>query len=307
MVNLLFIFLLCSFPLISVASGSCWNGFLSLKDARLPVALSKQKIIQTTFQIETVGSNEVPSIIEITNQHPNFKEIPPDTLEFYEALQIKNCINQKIKKCPIFKKVFISTGFSIDDLSTLATALHVLHDWRIQTVLANPEQKYENLTAPLILKSSEGHTIYNSALSDISFQVKFMNRDKRLLSNTFPRSSDEPYFSLFTYSDYIEIQFSKPIFKDYLKRAKYVRFSESDQIYCFGYPKVSEFYSIFNVSGKKPYPEDFSLTVSTGYFWASDKSYFGVSCASMRGQSGGPALNINGEVVGVLRDRKSVV
>ncbi len=295
------VFLCAYHPATGLAGNFSWNGFAALSAAVLPSTIEKTKIEKTTFQIETVGSNETPLIVVVPeNQGNPLIGKSFGTKEYYQALQIQNCIQQKMKLCPLFKKVFISTGFAVATSATLATALHVLHDWKIHALKVNPGRSYAELSAPLLLINHSGDHVYNSVTSSTPYSVQFMNRDRRLHSQLFPRRADDPLFALFRYSDYIEISFSKPLFEQFLERATTAGFTEAEQFYCFGYPIVSEFYSIFNVVGPKPYPEDGTLTASTGTFWAQDKSYFGISCASMRGQSGGPALNAAGKVVGVL-------
>lgn len=284
---------------ITRVAGETWAGFKSLRSAPLPKKIDKDLIRKTVFRIETFDAASANLEIFDTSKARRrpLRGKKYGTPAFARAVQIASCVHQKIRKCPILGQI-TGTAFAVDDRSTMVTARHVMGSWAQEAAKINPGLKFGDIVQPFLLFDADNRLIYNSAVDK--------QRPKLRLANTYPvpdRFIDNELSmenQLYGQSDYMEIAFDIPVFKSNLVRSQTDVEKSISSIYVVGYPDLTQFYKINTYLKPKGAIRDNTLSISAGRFQGRLDAVYVTNAYAFNGMSGGPALDAQGQVLGVF-------
>ncbi len=322
-------FALLSF--LTLSSAIAAPGFYNVQDSRLPPAL--QQASSSVYEVRTAfiedfdkysdvevldlsGSNRQQIISKLPSLFPDKRD-----LAIYRAF-IDHCkSDEDTKSCPIPKKINNGTGFLAGSGDTLWTNAHVMEKTIKMRAKMNETTTeailQSKLKLPMFIFDKNGNMVFNGLENEISFktlpkQTELTKREQ----NTF-YSVD---------SDYLAIDLPATLGTP-LKIAR----TPTPAIAVMGYPACT---GCQTPEGSEPMEytsrgqgldaEDCIEKVTGGNIlplnvWGQlnqinnealslidQWTFFGYDADSQHGMSGGPVLNMNGEVVGIHAGGKSL-
>jgi S1-C subfamily serine protease len=285
-----------------------WIGFKAATDAAVPMKIrdAAKSVFRISFPFgpfEILNLNDLSDLDAIIKKHAD---------DDWILLQLAYCRVQQIVKCPVSSKDQMGGGsaFVVRNSRTLATNLHNLHPW-INAVIVNNDwnahdikSKLKNLVVPIILSDQNQNVVFNpiEALSSGAYQIEFINDDPRLFTKDI--NSRQLLFAL---SDYIELQFKNEFNVSPLQIAQS---SVADRYYVVGFPGPTDLFTKLGggdsdglhqmVSTGTSTPLE--LSTSPGTAIAQKKYFTRITAPGYFGNSGGPVLNSEGKVAGILSD-----
>lgn len=304
------LFALTQYALAVGPNDTTWIGFQRSELAHVPSAVQKAtdsvfRIYFPTEPFDIVDFSESSKAEAVAEKYKGDK---------WSLMQLAYCRIQSIKKCPVSSIDHLGAGsaFVVHDVHTLATNLHNLHPW-ISAVVSNNlngasgdlKNVLSQVMVPIMLSDRNGKIVVNpsEALQNNSFyQITKINSDQRLF-----RADVKKMGALFSASDYVELTFQKEFIQEPLKIANDL----SQQVYVIGFPGPTKFFAEFGggegdgvhqmISTGQTQEQTTPILMSQATSQLLKDLLFESSASAYVGNSGGPAVNEKGQVVGILR------
>lgn len=286
------------FPNLAKAELGFWKvDQIQLNPALQEAAKSVFLVTVPAGEKVTIDLKKYPTIESAMTSMQDHKELNSPELILRER-SIKKCLNDQVDICTVFSTFELGTVFLIENSQTAIGAFHVFRDF-----LSGETKKID-----LVVQDYEGKIVFGATEKDLAFlgyahDDAFKNKNK-----TSP------------ILDFIQLRFSRSLgpYQPLSINFNYL-FSPGDSVFHIGFPgatydrqqgfgkpdsdgvsqyitrgPVVEIGTYLERTGKDPKTIDLqvmSLLDQANLYSGSD-SYFGMS--------GGPTLNKNGEVIGLL-------
>lgn len=273
---------------------SQWEGYRRTETLDIPI---KEQILAATVQIfhtSGINSQEKDFKIVTTNKQKKVTDVTKLDNPNSTAFQVETCRRQNLIKCPISKMYASSTAF-IQSGNRIHACRHSFHNWFAMATKAN-DLNLKAIYPPMILKNYKGEVIYNSAYSPQELSTEFINENSnlnRLLYASELKGDTEKYFAMSEYISFsLNSEITDPSTNQFTSITKLI---ETDSVYVSGYPGQR---NTFNDVTKDP-PGN-TLVTSIGSIVKDKTLYAEVTNFTSNGNSGGPAFNQNGELIGMF-------
>ena len=270
-----------------------WVGYKLTEEVELPI---KKQILETTFQIFHPYSAETKrSDYKILETKKQKRVKSKDKLDSdLRSLQIETCRKQKLKKCPVTEIPASSTVF-VQNGSTVHSCRHSFHNWLALATELNPGRSLDDVTPAMIMVNYKGEVVYNSAYSPTTLRTTIINKNKELNGVDTEIYLNEKRKTYFNISDYVQFEASSPLAPSYPYRQSYA-FEDDDVYYMSGYPGATTAYK----DTLKGDTVGDRLVTNTGRLKEKRLFYIDTTNTAMPGNSGGPVIDIDGGLIGII-------
>jgi hypothetical protein len=272
------------------------HGVVAIDKAEIPDTIDRALIGDTVFQMITFSpAAQAPDVVDTPSKPVKLKGMDKKSPAYRDAVQLRSCQVQKIRRCPVFRQVSEGTAFVIGSRNRIGTSLHGIASWMHHVALNNRDLDMTRICPPFRLKPYKRKTVYDGI--EGSGRCKLVYYDPNAALGQADNKSDNSTTSEFK-SDYVEIKLDKDVSRSFLKKAE---IGGSNKLYTFGYPDLrrapAEDYPLPDPDTIKPG----TLVATVGQWYYSGPSpLFYSDSASYGGMSGGPSLNAEGRVMGAM-------